>query len=85
MNTCPCPWSWEGPCWPRARSQRRAKHKREAKAYLQRALEVSGDGWVSTTTLEERTWLRAGIVNYLSTARDADRVLGVLRRAADRA
>ena len=45
---------------------------------LQRALEVSGAGWVSTTTLRERTFLRAGIVNYLSTDDDADRVVDVL-------
>jgi glutamate/tyrosine decarboxylase-like PLP-dependent enzyme len=50
---------------------------------LQRALEVSGDGWVSTTTLRGRTWLRAGIVNYLSRPEDADRVVEILRRAAD--
>ena len=29
---------------------------------LQRALEVSGRGWVSTTTLRGRTYLRAGVV-----------------------
>ena len=34
---------------------------------LQRALEVSGDGWLTTTRLRGATWLRAGIVNYLST------------------
>jgi aromatic-L-amino-acid decarboxylase len=49
---------------------------------VQRALEVSGAGWVSTTTLRERTWLRAGVVNYLSTTADADRVVDVLVRAA---
>ena len=32
---------------------------------LQRALEISGVGWVSTTTLRGQTWLRAGVVNYL--------------------
>ena len=51
---------------------------------LQRELEVSGIGWVSTTTLRERTWLRAGVTNYLSTAADADRVLGALRAASER-
>jgi len=50
---------------------------------LQRALEVSGDGWVSTTRLEGRTYLRAGIVNYLSTEEDIDGLLGSLRRLAD--
>ncbi len=47
---------------------------------LQRALEVSGEGWVSTTRLRGATWLRAGIVNYLSTDEDADRMLAILRR-----
>jgi aromatic-L-amino-acid decarboxylase len=49
---------------------------------LQRALEVSGDGWVSTTKLRGRTYLRAGIMNYLSTGDDADRLLLALRRLA---
>jgi glutamate/tyrosine decarboxylase-like PLP-dependent enzyme len=47
---------------------------------LQRALEVSGEGWVSTTRLNGRTFLRAGIVNYLSTERDVDQLLEALRR-----
>ena len=51
---------------------------------LQRALEVSGAGWVSTTTLRGRTFLRAGIVNYLSTAHDADRMVDVLLDASER-
>jgi aromatic-L-amino-acid decarboxylase len=49
---------------------------------LQRALEVSGDGWVSTTVLRGRTYLRAGVVNYLSTPADADRVVETLARHA---
>jgi selenocysteine lyase/cysteine desulfurase len=49
---------------------------------LQRALEVSGEGWVSTTKLRGRTYLRAGIVNYLSTEEDVERLLEVLRRLA---
>ena len=49
---------------------------------LQRALEVSGDGWVSTTRLRGATWLRAGIVNYLATEADVDRLLATLRRLA---
>ena len=49
-------------------------------AGLQRALEVSGDAWVSVTTLRGRTFLRAGIVNYLSTEADVDRMLDALRR-----
>ena len=47
---------------------------------LQRALEASGEGWVSTTRLRGRTYLRAGIVNYLSTEADVDRMLAALRR-----
>jgi aromatic-L-amino-acid decarboxylase len=46
---------------------------------LQRALEVSGDGWVSTTRLRGTTYLRAGIVNYLSSEKDVDRMLDTLR------
>jgi hypothetical protein len=47
---------------------------------LQRALEVSGEGWVSTTRLRGSTGLRAGIVNYLSTETDVDGLLASLRR-----
>lgn len=53
---------------------------------LQRALEVSGEGWLSTTRLRDPssgrtgTWLRAGIVNYLATDADIDAVLAALRR-----
>ena len=51
---------------------------------LQVALEASGDGWLTTTRLRGSTWLRAGIVNYLSTEDDIDRMLDVLRELADR-
>jgi hypothetical protein len=51
---------------------------------LQRALEVSGAGWVSKTTLRGRTFLRAGIVNYLATEADADRVVDTLLDASER-
>ena len=47
---------------------------------LQRALEVSGEGWLSTTRLHGRTYLRAGIVNYLTTRDDIDGLLATLRR-----
>ena len=47
---------------------------------LQRALEVDGTGWVSTTRLRGNTYLRAGIVNYLSTPEDVDAVLDALLR-----
>jgi len=46
---------------------------------LQVALESSGDGWLTTTRLRGATWLRAGIVNYLSTEADIDRLLDTLR------
>jgi glutamate/tyrosine decarboxylase-like PLP-dependent enzyme len=49
---------------------------------LQRDLEISGDGWLTTTRLRGSTWLRAGIVNYLSTVDDIDRLLATLRRLA---
>ena len=47
---------------------------------LQTALEVSGEGWLTTTRLRGSTWLRAGIVNYLSTEDDIDHLLDLLRR-----
>jgi glutamate/tyrosine decarboxylase-like PLP-dependent enzyme len=50
---------------------------------LQAALEASGDGWLTTTRLRGATWLRAGIVNYLSTESDIDRLLATLRRLAE--
>jgi glutamate/tyrosine decarboxylase-like PLP-dependent enzyme len=49
---------------------------------LAAALEQSGDGWLSTTTLRGSTWLRAGIVNYLSTEDDVDALLERLRALA---
>ena len=54
----------------------------EYQALLQRALEVSGEAWVSVTTLRGRTFLRAGIVNYLSTEADVDGMVDALRRLA---
>ncbi|HET9672459.1 MAG TPA: pyridoxal-dependent decarboxylase [Actinomycetota bacterium] len=56
----------------------------ELQRRLQRALEVSGAGWLSTTTLRERTWLRAGVINTLSTDDDADRILTELVEASER-
>ncbi len=52
---------------------------------LQLALEASGEAWVSTTKLRGRTYLRAGIVNYLSTEADVDRMLETLRRLSPEA
>jgi len=50
----------------------------ELQRRLQRTLEVSGVGWLSTTTLRGATWLRAGVINYLSTETDAERILNTL-------
>ena len=47
---------------------------------LQLALEASGEAWVSTTKIRGATYLRAGIVNYLSAEDDVDRMLEALRR-----
>jgi aromatic-L-amino-acid decarboxylase len=55
----------------------------ELQRRLQRALEVSGVGWLSTTSLRGRTWLRAGVINYLSTEADADRILDTLVGASE--
>jgi aromatic-L-amino-acid decarboxylase len=49
---------------------------------LQAALEASGEGWLTTTRLRGSTWLRAGIVNYLSTEADIDQLLATLRELA---
>ena len=49
---------------------------------LAAALEASGDGWLSTTSLRGATYLRAGVVNYLTTTADIDRLLATLRRLA---
>jgi glutamate/tyrosine decarboxylase-like PLP-dependent enzyme len=52
---------------------------------LQLALEASGEAWVSTTKIRGATYLRAGIVNYLSSEADIDRMLEALRRLSERA
>ena len=49
---------------------------------LQAALELSGDAWLSTTRLRGSTWLRAGVLNYLSTEADIDHLLETLRTLA---
>ena len=49
---------------------------------LQLALEVSGDGWLSTTRLRGATYLRAGILNTQSTIEDVDLLLERLRTLA---
>jgi len=52
-------------------------------AALQRALEISGEAWVSVTTLRDRTHLRAGFVNYLSVEADIDAMIDALRRLSE--
>lgn len=47
---------------------------------LQRSLEVSGEAWVSTTRLRGATYLRAGVMNWLTTGEDALALLQILRR-----
>jgi glutamate/tyrosine decarboxylase-like PLP-dependent enzyme len=47
---------------------------------LQQALEASGVAWVSTTRLRGATYLRAGVVNYLSDETVVDAMLDELRR-----
>lgn len=47
---------------------------------LQRELERSGEGWLSTTRLRGATYLRAGIVNTQATETDIDGLLETLRR-----
>ncbi|HXG26714.1 MAG TPA: pyridoxal-dependent decarboxylase, partial [Candidatus Binatia bacterium] len=49
---------------------------------IQRALEASGEGWVTTTRLRGATYLRAGILNTQSSADDVDDLLAILRRIA---
>jgi aromatic-L-amino-acid/L-tryptophan decarboxylase len=49
---------------------------------LQGALERSGRGFVTTTRLRGRTWLRAGVLNYLATEADATELLRDLRQLA---
>ncbi|MEP7059827.1 MAG: pyridoxal-dependent decarboxylase [Actinomycetota bacterium] len=52
---------------------------------LQRALEVDGTAWVSTTTLRGRTYLRAGFVNYLASEANVDAMLAALRKLSPEA
>lgn len=49
---------------------------------LQAALELDGDGWLSTTRLRGATWLRAGVMNPMTSEADIDRLLADLRRLA---
>jgi glutamate/tyrosine decarboxylase-like PLP-dependent enzyme len=49
---------------------------------LQAALERSGRGFLTTTRLRGRTWLRAGILNYMATEADMETLLEDLRALA---
>ncbi len=49
---------------------------------LARALEESGAAWVSTTRLRGRTYLRAGVMNYLTGEAELDTLLRSLRKLA---
>ena len=49
---------------------------------LQGALERSGRGFLTTTRLNGRTWLRAGVLNYMATAADMNMLLDDLRGLA---
>ena len=49
---------------------------------VQRALEVSGEAWVSTTRLRGEVWLRAGVMNPATTTADLERLLDALRQVA---
>ena len=62
--------------WPEERVDR-------YQAALQRALEVDGAAWVSVTALRGRTYLRAGVVNYLATTADVERLIDVLRARSE--
>ena len=46
---------------------------------------MSGEGWVSTTRLRGATYLRAGVLNYLSAEEDVDRMLDALLRLSPEA
>ena len=49
---------------------------------LQAALEQSGRAFLTTTRLDGRTWLRAGILNYMATEADMDTLLDDIRQLA---
>jgi glutamate/tyrosine decarboxylase-like PLP-dependent enzyme len=50
---------------------------------LQRSLELDGAAWVSVTTLRRSTFLRAGVVNYLSSPAEIDGLVSALRRLSE--
>ena len=67
---------------PRARATLTPEALDQHQDRLQQAHEASGAGWITTTRLRGRTYLRAGILNYLSTRQDMDGLLDDLRAAA---
>lgn len=67
----------------RHRPERVARSQLDAyQVGLQRALEVSGEAWVSTTRLRGEVWLRAGVMNPATTEDDLIWLLDALRRLA---
>ncbi|MEX2274207.1 MAG: pyridoxal-dependent decarboxylase [Actinomycetota bacterium] len=51
---------------------------------LQQALAATGEAWMSTTTLRERTFLRAGFMNPMTTQADLDITIGLVVDLGDR-
>jgi glutamate/tyrosine decarboxylase-like PLP-dependent enzyme len=70
------------PAWSRAAVSADPARLDAHQDRLQAALESSGDGWLSTTRLRGSTWLRAGVLNYLTTEADIDLLLARLRELA---
>ncbi|HTG48444.1 MAG TPA: aspartate aminotransferase family protein [Actinomycetota bacterium] len=50
---------------------------------IQRALERDATAWVSVTTLRGRTYLRAGILNYLADRAQIDATIAAIRRLSE--
>jgi ActR/RegA family two-component response regulator len=44
---------------------------------------LDGSAWVSVTTLRGSTFLRAGVVNYLSSPSEIDGLVSALRRLSE--
>jgi aromatic-L-amino-acid decarboxylase len=81
-----CPPELSVVCFRHVPAGARGRAPDELDAYqvaLQRALEVDGSAWVSVTTLRGRTFLRAGIVNYLANRADVDTLVAALRRLSE--